>query len=143
MQKWRKPTTVSMSWDIYIAKSSKSARTFAPLTRNTNRVHVKMAETSASKDRQYGPPPRASPAADIPEHRIAVNDAGQARLIRGRHEILPKRNIRHVLERLKLQGARDGLLRGLVGRGEPLVAQCLDARTARPPWRRGPGVATQ
>src|ERR1019366_7091977 len=141
MQKWRKPTTVSMSWDIYIAKSSNSARTFAPLTRNTNRVHVKMAETSASKDRQYGPPPRASPAADIPEHRIAVNDAGQARLIRGRHEILPKRNIRHVLEGLQLQGAPDTLLRCHIGSGEPVVTQRLDPRTARPPWRRGFAVA--
>src|ERR1017187_10634511 len=33
MQKWRKPATVSMSWDVIIAKSSKSAHTFAPLTR--------------------------------------------------------------------------------------------------------------
>src|ERR1019366_3777701 len=32
MQKWRKPATVSMSWDVIIAKSSKSAHTFAPLT---------------------------------------------------------------------------------------------------------------
>src|ERR1019366_8928511 len=33
MQKWRKPATVPMSWDVIIAKSSKSAHTFAPLTR--------------------------------------------------------------------------------------------------------------
>src|ERR1019366_301927 len=32
MQKWRKPATVLMSWDVIIAKSSKSAHTFAPLT---------------------------------------------------------------------------------------------------------------
>src|ERR1019366_4955010 len=44
MQKWRKPATVSMSWDVIIAKSSKSAHSFAPITTGARDVLLGMIE---------------------------------------------------------------------------------------------------
>ncbi len=70
--------------------------------------------------------------AHTPEHRQAPQRPGKRPLLHRGLEILPERQERHVLEGLLLDGAGDRLLRRVVRRREPVVAQRLQLRRVRP-----------
>src|SRR5262245_38338573 len=87
--------------------------------------------------------PARSAALDVPEHRLAVEHAGETAAIAGERDRLAERNVGHVLERLRLDVHRQLLLCVEVLGLEPGRAQLLDLRARRPTEARRLAVAAQ